>query len=112
MLACEPELRSSVRVRLRALANAADRGHNQRMTVEVLYFAAIADLVGMRQEHVELPDSTRSVAELLLFLERRHPALVGRLDQVRVARNESFTELEASVAHQDVVALIPPVAGG
>lgn len=82
------------------------------MTVRVLYFAALRDLVGIGEEQLELPGSTRSLADLLVFLTRRHPALQDRLEQVRVARNESFAELNATLSDQDVVALIPPMAGG
>jgi molybdopterin converting factor small subunit len=49
---------------------------------------------------------------LLALLERRHPGLKGCLGGVRVAVNECFAEAAESIRSGDVVALIPPVAGG
>jgi molybdopterin converting factor small subunit len=42
----------------------------------------------------------------------REPALAGRLSAVRFARNEVFARLEDELADGDVVAVVPPVAGG
>jgi molybdopterin converting factor small subunit len=41
-----------------------------------------------------------------------HPPLAGRLGPVRFARNEEFVEADALLAAGDVVAVLPPVAGG
>lgn len=79
-------------------------------TVRVLYFAALRDLTGVAEEALELPDDVESVGELVVRVTRRHPAL--RLDGVRVAKNEEFTDANAQLADGDVVALIPPVSGG
>ena len=82
------------------------------MTITVLYFAAVRELVGRDEEAIELPPAVRTVAELGRFLEKRHPALAGRLASVRFARNEEFSTSDDALASGDVVALIPPVAGG
>lgn len=82
------------------------------MKIRVLYFAAVAELAGARQEEVELPAEVRSVAELSSWLEARHAALAGRLGQVRFAVNETFVPSSEVLAEADVVAVIPPVAGG
>lgn len=79
-------------------------------TVRVLYFAALRDLTGVSEEALELTDDVRSVGELVVRLTQKHPAL--RLDGVRVARNEEFSDSNAELADGDVVALIPPVSGG
>lgn len=81
------------------------------MTITLLYFAAVRDLVGIDEERIELP-SAMTIAELASFLETRHPALGGRLGAVRFARNETFATNDEWIAAGDVVALIPPVAGG
>lgn len=79
-------------------------------TITVLYFAAVRDLVGVDEERLTL--EVGSVGELATHLAERHPALVGRLGPVRFARNEAFATTEEPLADGDVVALIPPVAGG
>ena len=39
-------------------------------------------------------------------------SMAGRLDAVRWAKNEVFVGMEATLGDGDVIALIPPVAGG
>jgi len=89
-----------------------NRNGEHGMSIRILYFAATRDLVGKPEEELVLPVETTTLRALLELLTRRHPALDGRLGQVRVARNESFVDLDDSVVNGDVVALIPPVAGG
>jgi molybdopterin converting factor subunit 1 len=80
--------------------------------VRVLYFAGLRDLVARAEESLELPGSVTTVSQLVRHLERVHPELTGRLQGVRLAVNESFAGPEDAVSAGDVVALIPPVAGG
>jgi molybdopterin converting factor subunit 1 len=80
--------------------------------VTVLYFAAVRDLAGVDEEGLELPTEVTTIDALCAHLERTRPALDGRLGHVRFARNEEFARGADALAEGDVVALIPPVAGG
>lgn len=80
--------------------------------ITVLYFAAVRDLVGKDEEQLALPADVATIAALTAHLARVHPELDGRLAHVRLARNEEFSRAEDPVAEGDVIALIPPVAGG
>jgi molybdopterin synthase sulfur carrier subunit len=82
------------------------------MTLQVLYFAGLRDAVGLAEETVELPEGIRTVGALADHLARRHPAYGAHRAHVRIARNEAFVCDDEAVADGDVVALIPPVAGG
>lgn len=82
------------------------------MTVTVLYFAVTRELAGRGSERVELGPEVRTLRDLLEKLADLHPALGGALPRVRVALNEAFAELDECPHDGDVVALIPPVAGG
>jgi molybdopterin converting factor subunit 1 len=82
------------------------------MTVRVLYFAALRDAVGVGEESLELPRSVRTVGELASHLAERHAAYAERRRHVRLARNEAFARDDEPVRDGDVIALIPPVAGG
>ena len=82
------------------------------MNVTVLYFAVVRELVGLEEERLALPASVTTVSALGEHLAARHPALAGRLGPVRFARNEVFASADEALAEGDVVALIPPVAGG
>lgn len=82
------------------------------MKIQLLYFAAVRDLVGVPEETRELPASVVTVGALSTHLAAVHPTLAGRLDAVRFARNEEFARDTDPLADGDVIALIPPVAGG
>jgi molybdopterin converting factor subunit 1 len=78
--------------------------------ITILYFAVVRELVGKDEEQIDV--DAKTIAELSAWLPTRHPALAGRLGSVRFARNETFATNDETLADGDVVALIPPVAGG
>jgi molybdopterin converting factor subunit 1 len=82
------------------------------VSITVLYFAALRDLAGTSEERLDLAQAELSVGGLLRELEQQRPALRGRLQSVRVAVNEEFTDLATVLRGGEIVALIPPVSGG
>ncbi len=82
------------------------------MTLQLLYFAAVRELVGIDEECVRVPHDVTTVGALRAWIERERDPLRGRLGAVRLARNEAFAHDDEALAEGDVVALIPPVAGG
>jgi molybdopterin converting factor subunit 1 len=82
------------------------------MRVHVLYFAAVREIVGLEEETLELPSSVVFVGTFLAFLEQYRPELSGKLSSVRIARNEVFASEGEALGEGDVLAVIPPVAGG
>lgn len=82
------------------------------MTLTVLYFAKARDLAHTGEERVEFFGEPPTLRRLLAELAVRHPELDGALERMRVARNEAFAELDELAEDNDVIALIPPVAGG
>jgi molybdopterin converting factor subunit 1 len=82
------------------------------LTIQLLYFAAVRDLAGKVEETMELSPDVTTVGALRVLVEHTNPALAGRLDAVRWAKNEVFVGMDAKIDDGDVVALIPPVAGG
>lgn len=82
------------------------------MRVRLLYFAGVRDALGPTEEELQLPPDVRTVGGLSDWLEASRPALRGRLTTVRFAVNESFANAEDALSDDDVIALIPPVAGG
>lgn len=91
------------------------------MSLRILYFAGLRDALGLAEETVELadlpclpglPGGVRTVGSLADHLAARHPAYRERRAHVRIARNEAFAPDDEAVADGDVVAFIPPVAGG
>ncbi|MEO6600763.1 MAG: molybdopterin converting factor subunit 1 [Polyangiaceae bacterium] len=80
--------------------------------VQVLYFAALRDLTGMNGEHVELPREVITVRDFMGYIQGARPALAGKLASVRVALDEAFAMDSDALSGAQVIALIPPVAGG
>ncbi len=81
------------------------------MKVRVLYFAVARDLAGASEELLELPHGA-TIVTARCAIEARHPALAATDTRLRVAKNEVFAGEGESLAEGDVLALIPPVAGG
>jgi molybdopterin synthase sulfur carrier subunit len=84
----------------------------QSLCLRVLYFAGLREAIGVAEEAVELPPDVRTVGALAGFLAIRHSAFAERRSHVRIARNEAFALDDEPLAPGDVIALIPPVAGG
>jgi molybdopterin converting factor subunit 1 len=80
--------------------------------VRVLYFGGLRDALSLGEESIELPADVCTVGELCTHLAAHHRAYAERRAHVRVARNEAFASDDERLADGDVVALIPPVAGG
>lgn len=81
------------------------------MKVRVLYFAVARELAGTREEEIELRDGD-TIGAARRAIEARHRALAATDTRLRVARNETFATDDERLADGDVLAIIPPVAGG
>lgn len=82
------------------------------MTIAVLYFAALRELLGMSHETLTDIPAPVTVHDFAERLSRRHPRLTPHLGSVRFAVNEAFAGADAEINDGDTVALIPPVSGG
>jgi sulfur-carrier protein len=103
---------AAVRHRTRRRARVVLGGTAGSMSIRILYFAKIRDLIGKAEEDLALPDGVKNLSDLAGYLVRLHPALRDNLGSVRFARNEVFASLSEPIAEGDTVAVIPPVAGG
>lgn len=86
-----------------------------RCAVETLIFFLVARKIGVAEEDVSPPDSVRSVADLLHWLQGRgggYADALKDLSLVRVAVNQEYVKFEETVVAADEVALFPPVTGG
>jgi molybdopterin synthase sulfur carrier subunit len=83
--------------------------------IRVLYFAWLRERVGRGEEDMVLPESIRSVADLVSHLQTRdakYAAAFANPRVVRAAVNQVFARLETALADGDEVAFFPPVTGG
>ncbi|HYP78070.1 MAG TPA: molybdopterin converting factor subunit 1 [Polyangiaceae bacterium] len=83
-----------------------------RLVVQVLYFAALRDLLGLSEEELEIPEDVRTVADFVRHVQQVRPALNGKMASVRVALDEAFAQDSDTLSGVETIALIPPVAGG
>ena len=80
------------------------------MSVTVLLFASYADALGSSRVSVEVPEGA-TVTELLGRL-RDQAGAHALPPRPLVAVNEQYARFEQHLRPGDVVAVIPPVAGG
>lgn len=78
-------------------------------TLTVLYFGLLREQRGLAEE--SLTTRAVNVSELFAELKARH-GLGMSFSQLKAARNEEFCEGSTALATGDVIALMPPVAGG
>jgi molybdopterin converting factor subunit 1 len=81
------------------------------MTIRLLCFAAIREIVGHRELAMELPDGT-TAGDLIRRLAEAHPELERLIPCLKVAINREYVAAGHVLRCGDEVALIPPVSGG
>lgn len=81
------------------------------MKLRVLYFAIAKDLAGVSEEILNLAEAS-TIADARRAIAALHPTLASTDSRLRVARNETFAEADEILSDGDVLAIIPPVAGG
>ncbi len=85
------------------------------MSMKVLYFARLREIVGMSSEELSLPEGVADVAGLRNWLAARGGVWQQALDscrQVRAAVNQELVADTAAITDDDEVAFFPPVTGG
>ena len=83
--------------------------------MRILYFARIRQIAGKMAEDVELPPGIRTVGDLIDFLCARDEAVAAALADrrtIRVAVNQTHSQLDAPLEGAREVAFFPPVTGG
>lgn len=79
------------------------------MKINAKYFAVIRDNTGIEGEILDT--QAKNPSELYEFLGEKYPMTL-KLSDLRVAINNKFENFETPLKENDVVAFIPPVAGG
>lgn len=81
------------------------------MTVRVLWFGALKEMVKDASLTVEMPGGA-DVASLLDLLIKRHKGLAKIAGSLAIAVNQHYVPRSHKLSDNDEVALLPPVSGG
>lgn len=82
---------------------------------KLVYFAWVRERIGKAEEVVEVPETVRTVAGLLLWLKERgenYAAALQHPNVIRVAIDQEHVDHAARIAGADEIALFPPMTGG
>ncbi len=79
------------------------------MKVQVLFFGATADAVGMREIEIDLEDETKA-ASAFAFLVEKYPQLNGH--SLLFAVNQEYAKGDETIRNGDVLAIFTAVSGG
>lgn len=82
---------------------------------QILYFARLAEELGVKSETLELPADCATAADLVALLRTRGEPFDSAFDgstPVLVAINQEMTEVGAEIGNSDEIAFFPPVTGG
>jgi molybdopterin synthase sulfur carrier subunit len=82
---------------------------------KILYFASLAETLGLRSEQLDLPTDCDSVADLVALLRARGDPFDSTFDgktRVLVAINQQMSGADELISSNDEIAFFPPVTGG
>ena len=82
---------------------------------KLIYFAWVRERIGKAEESVDLPETVKTVKELLAWLKERGDGYAEALKHpnvIRVAINQEHVEHSETIAEADEIALFPPMTGG
>jgi molybdopterin synthase sulfur carrier subunit len=83
--------------------------------MKLIYFAWVRERIGKLEEDVALPESVRTVADLLAWLKSRGEEYEHALQYpnvIRVAIDHEHADHGESIAGAGEIALFPPMTGG
>lgn len=83
--------------------------------MKLIYFAWVRERIGKAEEEISLPDSVKTVSDLLGWLKARGEGYEQALlhpEVIRVAINQEHVEHRETLRGAREIALFPPMTGG
>lgn len=82
-----------------------------KININLLYFAFIKEITGVKCDIIELPSDT-TVKKLLDMLLEKYPSLGNMINKIKISVNYKVVDIDTILNNGDEVALLPPVCGG
>jgi molybdopterin converting factor subunit 1 len=81
------------------------------MKIRVQFYAQLRDLVGMREQEVDLPDEA-TVHDLLQEIYAQQPSLRAHDKSILIGVGVEFADRDYKLKSGEEIAIMPPVQGG
>ena len=82
----------------------------KKMTITLKYFGLLADITQLKEEQFTFEEETISVSTLKSKIESSYQNMQNTTYNIAV--NQTMTDLQTKIKDQDVIAFLPPFAGG
>jgi sulfur-carrier protein len=83
---------------------------NTIMIINIKYFGMLAEITKKKEEQIQLEESNVSVAFLKNKMESAYQDL--KKNSYTIAINQAMAGIDVKINDQDVIAFLPPFAGG
>jgi sulfur-carrier protein len=80
------------------------------MTITLKYFGSLVDITLKKEEIFSLEETTMSISFLKTKIETAYNGLKNT--NYSIAVNQVMNNLDANIKDQDIIAFLPPFAGG
>jgi molybdopterin synthase sulfur carrier subunit len=81
------------------------------MKIRIQFYAQLRDLVGMREQEVDLPEGA-TVHDLLQEIYAQQPSLRAHDKSILIGVGLEFADRDYKLKSGEEVAIMPPVQGG
>lgn len=84
-------------------------------SVTLLYFARVREALGLEEERRDLPESVRTVRDLMAWLaahDGRYAEAFAAPEKLRCAIDQVMSPFDAPLDGASEIAFFPPVTGG
>ncbi|WP_422373377.1 molybdopterin converting factor subunit 1 [Hoeflea sp.] len=85
------------------------------MKTRIVYFAWVRERLGKGSEELDLPDSVKTVGDLIAHLStlgEEYEAVFSVPGVIRAAINEEHADHDEAIGEPREIALFPPMTGG
>jgi sulfur-carrier protein len=81
-----------------------------QMTITLKYFGSLADITQLKEEQFTFDQETISVSALKSKIESSYQNMQNT--SYTIAVNQTMSDLQTKIKDQDIIAFLPPFAGG